>query len=86
MKVNKKLQSEKDDMLSEYDFRSGVRGKYAKRFANGTNLIKIDPSLLSIFPNSESVNLVLHDFVNLLQHFKNASSKMYPEVTNQPKK
>jgi len=29
----------KTEMLQEYDFRRGVRGKYAKRYAQGTNVI-----------------------------------------------
>jgi hypothetical protein len=30
-------------MLEEYDFRGGVRGKYAGRYAEGTNVVVIDP-------------------------------------------
>ena len=36
-KVSKPLKS--DDMRPEYDFSGGVRGKYANRFAAGTNVI-----------------------------------------------
>ena len=31
------------DMLEEYDFSKGVRGKYAKRYAEGTNVVVIEP-------------------------------------------
>lgn len=27
------------DILDEYDFSNGVRGKYAKRYTKGTNLV-----------------------------------------------
>ena len=30
------------DMLDEYDFSEGVRGKYAQRYHAGTNLIWLD--------------------------------------------
>jgi hypothetical protein len=36
-----------DTMRDEYDFSGGVRGKYAARFAEGTNLILLDPACLS---------------------------------------
>ena len=38
-----KKASEKDEMLPEYNFTKGVRGKYAKRYAEGTNIVMIDP-------------------------------------------
>lgn len=47
------------DMQPEYDFSKGVRGKYAKKFAEGTNIITLDPDVLKIFPDSRSVNETL---------------------------
>ncbi|HXM47633.1 MAG TPA: hypothetical protein VN956_07170 [Pyrinomonadaceae bacterium] len=36
--------SERDaDMLEEYDFSNGVRGEYAGRFAQGSNVVVLDP-------------------------------------------
>jgi hypothetical protein len=49
----------KPDMLPEYDFRGGVRGKYAKRYAKGTNVVLLDPDVAKVFPDSESVNRAL---------------------------
>jgi len=46
-------------MRKEYDFSKGVRGKYAKRYATGGNLIVLDPDVARIFPDSESVNRAL---------------------------
>ena len=46
----------KTEMLSEYDFSKGVRGKYAKRYAVGTNLVAISNDIVKIFPDSKSVN------------------------------
>ena len=46
-------------MLNEYDFSNGVRGKYAKRYAEGTNVVILSPDAAEIFPDSESVNEAL---------------------------
>jgi hypothetical protein len=43
-------------MRDEYDFSSGVRGKYAKRYAAGSNVDVLDPDVAKIFPDSKSVN------------------------------
>ena len=50
-------------MREEYDFSKGVRGKYAKRYAEGTNLVRIDPDMAKEFPSSEAVNRALRQFV-----------------------
>ena len=47
------------EMLDEYDFSKGVRGKYAKRYARGTNLVALQPDVAKIFPDSASVNEAL---------------------------
>jgi hypothetical protein len=39
-----------DEILPEYDFSRGVHGKYAKRYAEGTNLILLEPDLAAEFP------------------------------------
>jgi len=46
-------------MLNEYDFSKGVRGKYAKRYAAGTNVVVLLPDVAEVFPDSESVNEAL---------------------------
>jgi len=51
------------DMLDEYDFSKGVRGKYAKRYAEGTNIVVLSPDVAQIFPTSESVNEALRVLV-----------------------
>ncbi len=47
------------DMRGEYDFSEGVRGKYAERFAQGSNVVVLDPDVANVFPDSESVNKAL---------------------------
>jgi len=48
-----------DTLRPEDDFSGGVRGKYAKRLAQGTNVIVLDPDVAEIFRDSESVNEAL---------------------------
>ena len=45
-----------DELRPEYDFSKGVRGKYAKRFARGANVVVLDPDVAERFKTSEEVN------------------------------
>jgi hypothetical protein len=47
------------EMRAEYDFSKGVRGKYAKRFAKGSNVVVLEPDVAERFKTSESVNEAL---------------------------
>jgi hypothetical protein len=55
----KPMKKQDNDMLEEYDFSKGIRGKYAKRYAEGSNVVIIDPEISKEFPDSESVNEAL---------------------------
>jgi len=57
---------EKIDMLQEYDFSNGIRGKYAKKYKEGANIVKIDEDICKVFPNSKAVNEALRTFINLV--------------------
>lgn len=46
-------------MRAEYDFRGGVRGKYATRYAKGTNLVLLEPDVAKLFPDSQAVSEAL---------------------------
>lgn len=46
----------KDEMLDEYDFSNGIRGKYAKAYQDGVNIIKLDKDISKFFPDTQSVN------------------------------
>ena len=48
-----------DEMRNHYDFSGGVRGKYARRYGEGTNVVVLDPDVASLFPNGEAVNETL---------------------------
>jgi hypothetical protein len=49
------------DMLDEYDFSGGVRGKYAERYASGTNVVMLDPDVAAAFPSERAVNEALRE-------------------------
>jgi hypothetical protein len=51
------------EMREEYDFSSGVRGKYVDRYRRGINVALIDPELAEAFPDSKSVNDALRALV-----------------------
>ena len=48
-----------DEMLPEYDFSKGVRGKYAGHFKDVDRLVSLDPDVKAVFPDSEAVNSAL---------------------------
>ena len=53
---------EEDDLRPEYDLsklKGGVRGKYAQRYKEGTNLVLLEPDVAEAFPDDESVNRAL---------------------------
>ncbi len=51
------------DMRDEYDFKGGARGRYAKGFAGGTNLVLLEADVAKAFPDSRSVNEALRDVI-----------------------
>jgi hypothetical protein len=53
------------DMLAEYDFSQGVRGKYAQRYAQGTNVVVLSPDVAEFFPDSEAVNAALRTLIDI---------------------
>ncbi len=46
-------------MRDNYDFSKGVRGKYARRYREGTNVVLLEPEVAKAFPASEAVNKAL---------------------------
>jgi len=54
-----------DEMRSHYDFSGGVRGKYAARYAEGTNVIVLAPDVAEVFPDSIAVNEALRTLVRM---------------------
>jgi hypothetical protein len=63
------------DLLEEYDFSKGVRGKYAKRYAEGSNVVLLSPDVADAFPDSESVNEALRALMNIAHRSKNSKNR-----------
>jgi hypothetical protein len=65
MKKGTKTQRD-PDMLDEYDFSKGVRGKYVKRLAAGSNIVVLSPDVAAVFPDSDSVNEALRALAKIV--------------------
>ncbi len=57
-------------MQAEYDFSGGVRGKYARRYAQGTNVVLLEPDVAKVFPNAEAVNSSLRALAKSIERRK----------------
>ncbi len=57
------MKKETDEPREEYEFRGGVRGKYAASFASGSNVVVLEPDVAAAFPDSASVNAALRKLI-----------------------
>ncbi len=64
----KKDNEQEDELRPEYrrkDFGPMVRGKYAQRMKDTSNIIVLDPDVAEAFPNAEIVNQTLRRLLEL---------------------
>jgi hypothetical protein len=59
------LGSDQDTLRSEYDFSKAVRGVTSARYAEGTNVVLLDPDVAKIFPDARAVNEALRTISRL---------------------
>jgi hypothetical protein len=59
----KSNKSARKPMHDDYDFSKGERGKYARRYAQGTNVVVLEPDVAKVFSNSKSVNVSLRKII-----------------------
>ena len=59
----KPLKASEPEMRPEYDFSGAVRGKYYRRYLEGTNVVVLEPDVAKQFKNSESVNQALRTYL-----------------------
>jgi len=64
-----------EEMLEEHDFSGGVRGKYARRFAEGTNIVVLDSDVAALFPDSKAVNEALRLLARLAREQASAPAR-----------
>jgi hypothetical protein len=62
-----------DEMRPEYDFRGGVRNKYARHFSTGAHLIVLDPDLAAEFPDAKAVSRALRAYLKTRPKRRGAS-------------
>lgn len=55
--------NEEVEILDEYDFSNAVIGKYAKQYAEGTNIVVLEPDVAKVFPDSAAVNQALRQLI-----------------------
>jgi len=55
------------EMRAEYDFSRGVRGKYARRYAQGTNVVVLEADVAKPLPNAEAVNNSLRALADIIR-------------------
>jgi hypothetical protein len=63
--VKKSTKNTEPEMLEEYDFSKGVRGKYVERFKEGSNVVLLSPDVAEVFTDSESVNETLRAVIKV---------------------
>ena len=57
-----------DELRPEYDLsqlKGGVRGKYASKYKEGTNLVFLAPDVAEVFKDNESVNEALRLLIKI---------------------
>ncbi len=64
-----------DEMRDYYDFTGGVRGKYAARYAEGVNIVRLDPDAAAVFPDDAWVNEALRALAGIIQRQAGAAAK-----------
>ena len=64
----KKVDQKADELRPEYrreDFGQMVRGKYARRYKESSNIVVIAPDIAKVFPNEQAVNNALRGILEL---------------------
>lgn len=58
--MNKSPESESpSEIREEYDFSRGERGRYAERYASGSNVVVLEPDVAELYPDSRTLNEAL---------------------------
>jgi hypothetical protein len=76
-KTKTKSNPDRDTLQPEYDFSKATRGATARRFAEGNNVVVIDPDLQTLFPTSEAVNEALRGLANIASRASTRNRKRF---------
>lgn len=78
------IASDRDTMRKEYDFSEAVRGITAIRYAQGANVVVIDPEVLDVFPDSLTVNETLRALAPVLRRQRASMTHKKTHLTINP--
>ena len=59
----KKKPRKSEQQSNGYDFSRAIRGKYARRYVRGTNVVILQPDVAKVFPTSKAVNSFLRKII-----------------------
>jgi hypothetical protein len=62
--------------------KGGVRGKHAKRFREGTNIVLVQPEVAEAFPTEDAVNEALRGVLNTTRAVRRAGG--LPDTASPP--
>lgn len=66
-----------EELRDEYDFRAGIRGKYAARCPQGSKMVMLDSDVAELFPTSRSVNNALRAMATVIRNCEKASRSLH---------
>jgi hypothetical protein len=72
---SRRRSGETDTLRPEYDFSKGVRGKHAAKYAEGTNVVVLEPDVARDFRTAEEVNETLRAVSKMLQQHRKRSGR-----------
>lgn len=79
--MKKVTKGKPDELRSEYtrsDFKALVRGKYAQRVQNNTNVVVLTPEVAKVFPNAKAVNAALLSLIRIAEKSSEAAARATP--------
>ena len=74
-KIRARRDPDRDTMRPEYDFSQAVRGVTAARYAQGTNVVVLDPDVVRMFPTAAAVNEALRALGGIIRQTQKPQSK-----------
>lgn len=67
--------ADRDTLRKEYNFSGAVRGFTAARYAEGANVVVIDPEVLDVFPDALAVNEALRALAPVLRQRRGSRTR-----------
>ena len=84
-RASKERFADRDTLRPEYDFTVAVRGLTVARYAQGTNIVAVDPDVRDVFPDSRSVNDALRALAPLLREQRGTSGRTRRSTRPRPR-